>query len=136
MDIESKEVFGWLDDCDELCLKVQGSSMRPFLCPGRDSVILRRAENFRRGDIVVFERGGFYIMHRIIRIGSGVFTAMGDNRSHPEENIPVEKIVARASGAVRNGKKITESSAVWRFYKLVWSIPIVKNVVRKILSRR
>ena len=61
-----------LETVDTLPLQVTGSSMTPFLAPGRDSVLLTKpGERLRRGDIALYRRdSGSYIMHRVYRCGS------------------------------------------------------------------
>ena len=58
-----------LETVDVLPLEVSGSSMTPFLAPGRDSVLLAKpGETLRRGDIALYQReSGAYVMHRVYR---------------------------------------------------------------------
>ena len=66
-----------------LSLPVTGSSMLPFLVPGRDSVLLARpGRRLRRGDMVLYRReGGGYVLHRIVACQrDGAFAMAGDAR--------------------------------------------------------
>lgn len=131
-ELDAKEVFGWLDDCGELHLKVQGSSMSPFLHDKTDSVFLVKPQKIRRGDIVVFERNGCYIMHRVISVDNGFIDTLGDNLDIPETHIPLGNVAAVAVGAVRKGKKISTRSLIWKFYGRIYIIPAVRKVLRKL----
>lgn len=130
IEVEAKEVFGWLDGCGELSLRVQGNSMCPFLHDGEDTVTLRKPGTLRKGDIVVFERGGRYLMHRIVKISDGYIDTLGDNLSTPETRIPLQNVVAVVTGAVRRGKSLTPHSPLWLFFSRVYIHPAVRKTVR------
>lgn len=131
-ELDGKEVFGWLDECGELRLNVQGSSMTPFLRGGEDTVILTKPENIKKGDVVVFERNGCYIMHRVIALKDGFIDTLGDNLLTPETHIPVENVVAVASGAIRKGKEISTGSLVWQFFSRIYINPEVRKIILKL----
>ena len=135
MQIEAKDIFDNMDD-GEVWLRVQGTSMRPFLRDSRDTVILRKPDKLEIGDIVVFKRKETYIMHRIIETGNGYITTLGDNLKVPEKNIPFENVCAKVIGAVRDGKRINPDSAVWKFYSRVYIKPDVRKMLTKIRSWR
>ena len=129
-ELSGKEVFGWLDECGKLRLNVQGSSMVPFLREG-DTVVLEKPETIHKGDIVVFERKGYYIMHRVISVKNGFIDTLGDNLITPETDIPVENVVAVVSGAIRNGKEIDAESIVWKFYSKIYIRPNIRKMILK-----
>ncbi|MCQ2480063.1 MAG: hypothetical protein MJ120_05425 [Clostridia bacterium] len=135
IEVSGKEVFSWLNDCDNLRLKVQGTSMRPFLHNKTDSVILIKPEKIKKGDIIVFERNGYYIMHRVISIKNGFVDTLGDNLIMPETNIPVENVVAVVSSVIRNGKEIDSKSLVWNFYSKVYIHPAIRKIIVKMRER-
>lgn len=131
-----EELFGELKNGEELYLRVQGNSMSPFLKDGRDTVVLTKPVKLKKGAVLVYRRGRMYIMHRVISVDGDVFTALGDNLSAPEKNIPADSAVAMVKAAVRKGKRITPKSLTWIFYSKVFVIPAVRNLIRKLLSRR
>ena len=135
MKVDGKEVFSWLNEVGRLNLRVQGTSMQPFLYDSRDTVILTNPEKIKTGDIVVYERGGYYVMHRVIRIKNGVIDTLGDNLDVPERGIPVENVVAVVSGAVRGGKEITPYSPVWQFFSKIYIHPSARKAVRFLFRR-
>lgn len=135
MKVDGREVFGWLSETGSLSLRVQGTSMQPFLNDGKDTIILTKPEKIKKGDIVVCERNGYYVMHRVISIKNGMIDTLGDNLDVPERDIPVENIVAVASGAVRNGKKIGPHSLLWQFFSKIYIHPAARKAVRFLFRR-
>ena len=133
-ELSGKEVFSWLDDCGKLSLNVQGNSMVPFLRSG-DTVILEKPGEIRKGDIVVFERKGYYIMHRVISIKNGFIDTLGDNLITPETDIPVENVVAIVSDVIRKGKELTPKSIVWNFYSKVYIRPNIRKMIIKVRGK-
>lgn len=102
-------------------LRVTGGSMRPFLNSEGDCVILSRANDLKRGDIVFFVReNGQCVLHRIVKIKGGAFFLTGDAQTYKEGPVNRESILAKAVGAVRKGKNIGEKNAVWLFFKHIW----------------
>lgn len=135
MVLSGKEVFSWLNDCERLQLRVQGTSMSPFLRNREDSVVLAKPEKIKKGDIIVFERNGYYIMHRVISIKNGFVDTLGDNLITPEKDIPVERVVAVVSNAVRNGKEIDTKSIVWNFYSKIYIHPVIRKIILKMREK-
>lgn len=60
----------------EVCVKVSGYSMYPFLRSGRDTAFFRKPDRkLRVGDIVFYQRlNGQYILHRICEIDNSACT--------------------------------------------------------------
>ncbi len=112
-----------LETVDVLPLQVTGSSMTPFLAPGRDSVLLRKPpERLRRGDIALYRRGsGTYVMHRVYRCeGGGTYSMLGDAQQQVEHGIRREQIIAVACAAQRKGKEQKPGRFWWEFFARVW----------------
>ena len=136
MQLEAVDIFENMGG-EDLWLKVQGTSMRPFLYSGRDTVILIKfAERPCTGDIVVYRKNGYYIMHRVISVEEETFTALGDNQRTPDRLIPISDIRAKVVGAVRDGRKISPSSAVWKFYSKIYINQNIRKTLTKIISWR
>ena len=55
-----------------------GSSMLPFIRGEVDSVVLRKPESLRVGDIALAPYQGRYVLHRVIRIEGDTVVMMGD----------------------------------------------------------
>ena len=127
-----------------LPLEVSGSSMTPFLTPGRDSVLLAKpGETLRRGDIALYQReSGAYVMHRVYRRErDGSYTMLGDAQRAFERGIRREQILAVACAAVRKGKEQKPGCFWWDFFARVWiSVvplrPVLRGLYGKTFGRR
>ena len=136
MQLEAVDIFENMGE-DELWLRVQGTSMRPFLHGGRDTVILKKFNTVpKAGDIVVYQKNGFYIMHRVVSTDGNTFAAIGDNQVTSDSMIPISSIKAKAIGAVRDGKRIYPSSFVWNFYSKIYIKPGARKALTTIISWR
>ena len=128
-----------LETVDTLPLQITGSSMTPFLAPGRDSVLLTKpGSRLRRGDIALYRRSsGAYIMHRVYRCErDGSYTMLGDAQQQTERGIRREQIIAVACAAWRKGKEQKPGCFWWEFFARVWiRIVPLRPVLRGIYSR-
>lgn len=112
-----------LKTVERLPLSVTGSSMTPFLVPGRDSVWLTRPEGaLRRGDIVLYRRdSGAYVMHRVYRRArDGSYSMLGDAQQAVEHGIRREQVLARVCAAERKGRYQGPGRFWWEFFARVW----------------
>ena len=75
-------------------LPVTGSSMFPALCPG-DLLDLRRPDVIQDGDIVVFERHGQFVAHRVVSQTSATIVTRGDRLRFPTLPSPPPKSSAK-----------------------------------------
>ena len=110
-------------DGTPLPLPVTGSSMLPFLSPGRDSVLLARPNRrLRRGDMALYRReGGGYVLHRIVACQrDGGFAMAGDAQQLVERGIRRDQIVAVMCAAVRKGRCQGPGCFWWEFFARVW----------------
>ncbi len=117
-------------------LKVSGFSMYPLIANRRDSVVLTKAENIKKGDVLFFKRAdGSFILHRVVGIKDGAFSACGDYEQRIEYPIYPEQIVAKAKGFYRKNSYISCDSVLYKFYKLFWTgtFPI-RPVMLKLLK--
>ena len=78
---------------------VLSGSMEPTLSVG-DLLIVREAEGYLVGDVVVYQSGGMAIVHRILSIDGENAITQGDANNAPDEPIPVETISGRVTTAV------------------------------------
>lgn len=103
-------------------LVISGSSMTPFLAPGRDTVYLSAiSEPLRRGDMVLYRRdNGRYVLHRILRVNGDSYTMVGDAQSVPEPGIRREQILAIVTAVRRKEKLLKKGSFWWVFFERVW----------------
>ncbi len=130
----------------KLPLVVSGASMLPFLYPGRDTVILNKADTAaKRGDILLYRRtNGRYIMHRVRKLdGDGLWFA-GDAQDELEGPVSPEQVKAKVTEVLRKGKTVKKGSALWRFYEKPWSMTFghrkkllaLASRIRKLFGRK
>ena len=102
---------------------VTGMSMWPFLCHGRDQVIVEacQPDMLHRGDIILLQTHlGNYLLHRITRKkGDGVVTT-GDGNCFRDGEFPFARIRARVVSLVRNGKVIECRGWKWKVMSQIW----------------
>lgn len=111
-----------------------GTSMKPLLRDGRDTVFLvKPGKALKKMDIIFYRRDdGTFVLHRIVGIKNGVFTCRGDNQFVNEYNIAPESVIAVLSHYEKNGKKKSAASFPFRLYSFFWvnSVYLRKFCVR------
>ena len=111
-----------LETGEELPLPVQGSSMAPFLCSGRDTVWLRKTEGpLKPGDIVMCrDSAGIYALQRVKSVRDGVCTVLGDGRTEAQTGVGPEQILGRLVRAWSKGQVTGPGSFRWELFARVW----------------
>jgi len=91
----------------EARLPVNGFSMFPCMRPG-DLLEIRRANGpIPIGEVVVFERHGHLVVHRVIRQSDACLITQGDRLYHPDEPVPIAEILGCVTAIERRGKCLT-----------------------------
>lgn len=107
----------------EANLLITGSSMAPFLCHHRDTIIISKPNKpFKRGDMVFYTRkSGQYVMHRIHHIDKeGNLFIVGDAQTDIEGPIHPDQVFGIILKAIRKGKLIQKGDFWWDFFEKVW----------------
>lgn len=105
----------------QLCLVVTGNSMRPFLRPEEDRVLLCKAKKIRKGDIVLYRRNnGAYILHRAVKVGATEFYAAGDAQGWREGPIPLTRTEGVVWEIHRGNKCIRADSWFFQMGSRIW----------------
>lgn len=122
LDVNRQAIFG-----------VTGMSMWPFLCHGRDQVIVEKCErnHLRKGDIVLFQTPlGNYMLHRITSLNEHGFETTGDGNCFRDGTFSYECIVAKVSRLVRPEKTIDCNDQKWKLIFRIWMFlfPIRKYI--------
>ena len=127
-----------LDETDTVRIPVNGTSMRPFLKEGRDKVVLTKADAdlIKKGDIVVYKKGGSFLLHRVVSVDGEAFSIMGDNETTPDCGISRQAVVASVESVERCGKVIDKKHPLWRFYKIIFVNPPVRGVFHSLHKLR
>lgn len=100
---------------------VTGSSMMPFLKESRDTVILQKKEQLKKGQIVFFRRNsGEFILHRIRKIyPNGQLLINGDAQSWCEV-IHRNQVLAVVISVMRNGHNLNPNSIPSAIFRMLW----------------
>lgn len=77
-------------------LRAKGTSMRPFIEPEQDVLVLSPADSYAVGDIVLAEVEHLhYVVHRIIAINGTQVTLQGDGNIKQQEHCTLANLHAR-----------------------------------------
>ena len=117
-------------------LLISGSSMSPFLCHKRDTIIISQpTDPFKRGDMVFYQRdNGAYVMHRIHHIDKqGYLYIVGDAQTEIEGPIRQNQVFGIVHKAIRKGKLISKGDFWWDFFEKIWirMVPL-RPLIRKL----
>lgn len=141
-DVIMEPLLSLLSETAAVPLVVSGSSMTPFLAPGRDTVYLSAvSEPLKPGDLVLYCRdNGHYVLHRILRVNGDSCTMLGDAQSIPEPGIRRDQILAIVTAVRRKEKLLRKGSFWWMFFEKVWIHlvplrPLIRGV-RDIIKNR
>lgn len=117
------EISKQLAENRQAVFTVTGMSMWPFLCHGRDKVIVGSAkkEDLKIGDIVLYRfTEDRYILHRITYLDAVSFQTTGDGNLTRDKRMPYESIVAKVNYVIRKGERINCSNWKWKMVSAVW----------------
>lgn len=114
-----------LNEQQKASFTVTGMSMWPFLCHGRDRVILASCapENLKVGDILLFRtKQGNYLLHRVTALKANQFQTTGDGNFFRDGWFENECIIGRVDYFIRNGKHIDCHSLKYRILYHFWMV--------------
>lgn len=126
-----------IEDGGEFRLYPRGTSMRPLLREGTDSVILvSPPTNRRRGEILLYRRAnGQYVLHRLVRVRKdGALFFCGDNQREIESGIPRENVIASVRAVCRGEKRRELNRPLMRIYSYFMTVAFFKEI--SLLARR
>ncbi len=124
-----------VDEGKTVKFTVKGNSMYPLLVSERDKVLVSKADSFKKGDIVLYQRDkDEYVFHRIIKKDDGnkILTMCGDNETNLEYNVAFETVIAKAVSFERKGKMFSVKNVFYRIYSCIWTNFVEK---RRIILR-
>ena len=117
---------------------VKGRSMLPFIFGGRESVILQKPENLKRGHVVLAEVGpDKYVVHRVIKVEPDRITLMGDGNIRGTESCKPEGVLAIATHVVdeKGRRRPLESRAQMIKARIWFWIRPLRRYILAILRR-
>lgn len=74
--------------------KVMTGSMENNIHVG-DYILIKKCDEYKKGDIVTYEKDGYYITHRIIKINKDTVITKGDANNVPDEEINKSNIIGK-----------------------------------------
>ena len=118
---------------------VTGMSMWPFICHGRDQVIVASCDpnSLCVGDVILFQTPlGNYMLHRITALQPDSFETTGDGNCFRDGWFSRSCVRAKVETIIRDRRTIDCAAPSWRFVFTVWRIlfPVRKPLLR--LCRR
>lgn len=137
--ITSEDLFGavaeQLAQNRQASFTVTGMSMWPFLCHGRDQVILAAVapDDIRKGDILLLRiNPNRYLLHRVTkRTAEGIETT-GDGNCFRDGFFPYSCVIGRAVTLMRAGQRIDCGAWQWKLAFRCWMLlfPVRKPLMR------
>ena len=104
---------------------VTGMSMWPFICHGRDKVIVEKVdpEKLKKGDIILLQTPlGNYLLHRITRIKDDCLETTGDGNCFRDGWFPRSCVRARVAKIIRKEKEMDCDDFGWKMIFGIWGI--------------
>lgn len=118
-----EEMIDYARQGHRVCLLGKGQSMWPLLVDGRDYIFLESVEKdteLIRGDVVLYQANGRYILHRIYRVTEKGYEMLGDGNVMVEPPLPREQIFLKAVAYERKGKRVSADAWQLQVYAKVW----------------
>ena len=121
---------------------VTGMSMWPFLCHGRDQVIIDKCylPDLKKGDIVLYKTSdSHYILHRITCIKNHQFETTGDGNCYRDGYYDLSCIQAKVIRIIRKNKVIDCYHLKWKvifqFWMFLFPIRFFLLKILKLISK-
>lgn len=99
------EIGKLLSEGREVELRPKGNSMLPHIRQDRDNVVLLKKESVGKGDIVLADLGGRYVLHRVIEENGDVLTLKGDGNVRGTEKCTRKDVMGTVIRIIRDGKR-------------------------------
>lgn len=118
-----EEVFACLEQGESVTIPMRGKSMFPLIQEGRDTVRLEKRDpkQLNKGDLVLFQVNGTYILHRYIGKVNDFFHMRGDGLLNKGEFCREEDIKAIVTYIIRDNFHVISTHSIrWRFISILW----------------
>ena len=98
-----------------------GYSMMPLLQKKKDIIEIRKAPGrYKKYDVVLYNRDGRYILHRILKVLPDRYIIAGDHNTFLDPPVTDDMILGFMTRVVRNGKDITPDNFWYKVYVHLW----------------
>jgi signal peptidase I len=108
----------WSQAGKQYSIPITGCSMLPLIQEGDRVLVAHSCASVRRGDVIVFRRGGRLVAHRVLRIyrrqSEPVFITKGDNVRRLDPPVNGSEVVGRVLTVERGGWQMALDTAAWR----------------------
>ena len=136
-DILMPEILNLVNDGHKASFIVTGMSMWPFICSGRDQVIIESCNiyDIHVGDIVLLQTPLCnYLLHRVTNIKKDSFETTGDGNCFRDGYFTYECLKARVTELIRKNRTINCNSLYWKFIFRIWMVLFpFRNILLKLL---
>ena len=126
-----------LESGGEFRMYPHGTSMRPLLRQGIDSVVLEQLNRApKKNDILFYQRqDGSYILHRVWEVTDTGLTLVGDNQRMLEYGVTEDQIIGYVTRIYRGEKEINCDGLGYRMYLWLWQFMVIRRLVLPITNR-
>ena len=106
-------------------LTVTGNSMFPLFAHLRDSVTVKKFNEYKKYDIILYVRNnGDLVLHRIVKVKNNEFYLCGDNQTLIEYPIYPNQVIGKVVSFTRKGKVYDFNSFLSMFYARFWVLSL------------
>lgn len=126
-----------LDSGGEFRMYPHGTSMRPLLRQGIDSVVLEQLNRApKKNDILFYQRqDGSYILHRVWDVTDTGLTLVGDNQRMLEYGVTEGQIIGCVTRIYRGEEEINCDGLGYRMYLWLWQFMVIRRLVLPATNR-
>ena len=126
-----------LESGGEFRMYPHGTSMRPLLRQGIDSVVLEKMKRApKKNDILFYQRqDGSYILHRVWEVTDTGLSLVGDNQRMLEYGVTEEQIIGYVTRIYRGEKEINCDGLWYRMYLWLWQFMVIRRLVLPVTNR-
>ena len=126
-----------LESGGEFRMYPHGTSMRPLIRQGIDSVVLEKMKRApKKNDILFYQRqDGSYILHRVWEVTDTGLTLVGDNQRMLEYGVTEEQIIGYVTRIYRGEKEINCDGLWYRMYLWLWQFMVIRRLVLPVTNR-
>lgn len=115
-----------------------GRSMWPMLRDRRDTVVLEPPRRpLTVGDVVLYRRGGSYVLHRMVDQTGDAYVILGDN-CLAYEQVPANQVLGVLTGFYRGERAVDMGGWRYRAYMRLWqaTTPLRRLALRALGAAR
>lgn len=118
-----------------VCIRVKGNSMKPFLRSERDEVLLSPCQpsELKSMDVVLFKYRGRHVLHRIIIRNKEKLLLRGDGVYNQHEECTTADVLGIVKVVRRDSKReFSTENLFWKYSGRLWAVsyPLRRQLIR------